>query len=370
MVRDNEGSDERGRSASFNSEVMLRGVFPPDTKGREPIINILLSFARCPSVEQMESICDRLLFYERCRSAVVQSPQSGCGGGAGSWTFVDLGRKAIDIHRDHLQTVYVDSEEDMMEMVDQIIDSQRISELEGRPLWKIYRMINRDTTKSSMILFRIHHAIGDGISLIGAIVNLFENQRGEKMKIEIPERMGEQRISASWSLFSVAAKTLEFVRSAIEVLTLPQSRYDSEIAFTAPNKANMVFGSSRKTIYFPTLKLSFVKELKNRAGVTVNDVLLTATAGAIRRYSILKGDPAVMTSSLSSPPAIAPLSCRALLPVAFPRQKVDLHSSGQSLRNLWSFVSAPLPMQVTIIIHLEFYIELKKIICVRSFPYP
>ena len=320
---------------------MLRGVFPPDTKGREPIINILLSFAQCPSVEQMESVCDRLLFYERCRSAVVQSPLSGCGGSdSGSYMFVDLGRDAIDLHRDHLQTVYADSEEDMMKMTDQIIDSQRISELDGRPLWKLYRMINKDTSKPSTILFRIHHALGDGISLVGAIVNLFENVRGEKMKIEIPERMGEQRESPSWSFLSATAKTAEFVRSTVEVLALPQSRYDSDIAFTAPNRRNMVFGSSRKTIFFPTLKLSFVKDIKNRAGVTVNDVLLTATAGAIRRYSILKGDPVFTTTSPS-------ISCRALLPVAFPRKKADLTSSEQSLRNLWSFVSAPLPMEVS-----------------------
>ena len=336
---------------------MLRGVFPPDTKGREPIINILLSFAQCPSVEQMESVCDRLLFYERCRSAVVQGPPSSCSCGgidSGTFKFVDLGREAIDLHRDHLQTVYANSEADMMRTVDQIIGSQKISELDGRPLWKVYRMINNDTTKPSMILFRIHHAIGDGISLVGAIVNLFENVRGEKMNIEIPERMGEQRepnssSSSSWSLLNAAVKSVEFMRATLEVLALPQSRYDSDIiAFTAPSRRKMVFGSSRKTIFFPTLQLSFVKDIKNRAGVTVNDVMLTATAGAIRRYSILKGDPVYQAAAATTSPQ-PPISCRALLPVAFPRKKVDLNSSGQSLRNLWSFVSAPLPMEVSYI---------------------
>jgi NRPS condensation-like uncharacterized protein len=35
----------------------------------------------------------------------------------------------------------------------------------------------------------------------------------------------------------------------------------------------------RKNIVFPTLKLEFIKSIKNKANVTVNDVLLSAITG-------------------------------------------------------------------------------------------
>ena len=328
----------RARSTSFNSEVMLRGVFPQSTKGKEPIINVLLFFKNCPSTDQMLEVCDKLLFYERYRSAATKF--------GSKWIFVDLGKDGINIHRDHLETIYAESEEDVKEIADQICATS-IADNRGRPLWKLYRIINKDSSQPSMVLFRIHHSIGDGISLVGTIVNLFEDVNGERLNIDIPEKMGGQRESSS---ALSASKAVQFVSSAFEVLTLPNSRYDSDIAFTDPNKKKLVFSSSRKTIYFPTLKLSFIKQIKNRAGVTINDVLLSATAGAIRRYSILKGDPAFTTLSSRGQPKEA-VSCRALIPLAFPRSKRDLNSSTKSLRNLWSFVSAPLPMKVPSLQH-------------------
>jgi hypothetical protein len=277
----------------------------------------------------MLEVCDKLLYYERYRSAATKV--------GNKWIFVDLGKDGINIHRDHLETIYAESEEEVKDIADKICATS-ISDSGGRPLWKLYRIINKDSSQPSVVLFRIHHSIGDGISLVGTIVNLFEDANGEKLKIDIPEKMGGQRESSSGLS---ASKIVEFVSSTFEVLTLPNSRYDSDIAFTDPNKKKLVFSPSRKTIYFPTLKLSFIKQIKNRAGVTINDVLLTATAGAIRRYSILKGDPAFF----SRHPQGA-VSCRALIPLAFPRSKSDLNSSTRSLRNLWSFVSAPLPMKV------------------------
>lgn len=323
----------RARSTSFNSEVMLRGVFPPSTNGREPIINVLLYFKNCPSNEQMLKVCDKLLFYERYRSAATKV--------GSKWIFVDLGKDGINILRNHLETIYAESEEDIKDIADRIC-ATNIADSDGKPLWKLYRIVNKDASKPSMVLFRIHHSIGDGMSLVGTIVNLFEDANGEKLNIDIPEKMGGQRETSSGHSSS---KVIKFMSSALEVLALPNSHYDTDIAFTDPNKKKLVFSSSRKTIYFPTLKLSFIKEIKNRAGVTINDVLLTATAGAIRRYSILKGDPAFSAVSARGHSKNA-VSCRALIPLAFPRSKSDLHSSSRSLRNLWSFISAPLPMKV------------------------
>ena len=325
--RRSQQQSTRARAVSFNSEIMLRGTFPSTTQAQDTVINAVLYFKNCPSTIQLELVCKKLLFYDRYRSAVSKI--------GNKWTFVDLGAEAININRDHLDTVYATSHEDILRIVDEIC-STSIFEVEGKPLWKIFRIINKNPSEPSVVLYRVHHSIGDGMSLIGTMANLFTNADGSKIDLDIPQKMGNNREASN--SFS-ASKIIRYITTAFQVLTLPNSHYDSDIAFTAPNKRKLIFSKHRKTVIFPTLKLSFIKDLKNRAGVTVNDILLTATAGAIRRYSILKDDPLFSRRPLPS------LSCRALIPVTFPRNSEDLSSPSRSLRNLWSFVSAPLPLQ-------------------------
>ena len=90
----------------------------------------------------------------------------------------------------------------------------------------------------------------------------------------------------------------------------------------------------RTTVLFPSLKLEFIKRIKAKAGVTVNDVMMAITAGAIRRYCEEFDDPALKSKVQS----------RALVPVAFPRSPEKLLDPVNALRNYWAFISCPLPI--------------------------
>jgi hypothetical protein len=121
--------------------------------------------------------------------------------------------------------------------------------------------------------------------------------------------------------------------------------FDSPIIFTTQDKPKLTMKNKRRaTVYFPVLQLEWVKELKNKAGVTVNDVLLACTAGAIRRYCASKEDPLFVGSSGSSSAAGKPVLCRALMPVAFPRSQKDLDNPARAMRNYFAMISVPLPM--------------------------
>jgi hypothetical protein len=98
-----------------------------------------------------------------------------------------------------------------------------------------------------------------------------------------------------------------------------------------------------KYVYFPTLKLEFVKALKNAAKGTVNDVLLAATSGAIRRYCIKMGDPAFTPGADKASPQV-PIQVRALLPVAFPRSEAESKDDNRCMRNKFAFIAVPLPV--------------------------
>lgn len=59
------------------------------------------------------------------------------------------------------------------------------------------------------------------------------------------------------------------------------SRYDNSNMFFPDDKVNLKMGTDcqRKTVIMPVVELSFIKSIKDAAGVTVNDVMLSATAG-------------------------------------------------------------------------------------------
>jgi diacylglycerol O-acyltransferase / wax synthase len=130
---------------------------------------------------------------------------------------------------------------------------------------------------------------------------------------------------------------LEIIVCFLKVLGNAASKYDSDILFTSQNKpALKMTGTKRKAIFFPTTKLDFLKRVKNKANVTINDVLLAATSGAIRRYCEKRGDPLIGPGKTSVN--------RALLPVAFPRSDKELQNPSIAMRNKWACVSSELPI--------------------------
>jgi hypothetical protein len=88
----------------------------------------------------------------------------------------------------------------------------------------------------------------------------------------------------------------------------------------------------RKNITLPTLKLEFIKSIKNKANVTVNDVLLSAFTGAIKKFNEQKGGRREDVSS------------RCLMPFSLPRSSKEFSDPSTALRNYWVMCSIPLPL--------------------------
>jgi hypothetical protein len=86
------------------------------------------------------------------------------------------------------------------------------------------------------------------------------------------------------------------------------------------------------------MPLEFVKDLKNAANVTINDVLYTCVSEAIHQYLVEAECPVLEEKGTE-------LQCRALIPVAFPRSPEILGDPEETLRNRWTFVSADLGIQ-------------------------
>lgn len=152
------------------------------------------------------------------------------------------------------------------------------------------------------------------------------------------------------------SKLWSIVKATVQVLTLGSSRFDDDTVFSKCNQANMVYNGHRGFILFPTVPLDFVKAIKCAAGVSVNDVLMTAVSQAIYDYCVHQNDPKFVhgdgdettnSSTTTTTTTTRKIQCRALIPVGFPRCADELSNPTTALRNQWSMASCDLAVGCT-----------------------
>jgi hypothetical protein len=98
-------------------------------------------------------------------------------------------------------------------------------------------------------------------------------------------------------------------------------------------------GSGRRAVVLvPSHSLQFIKDCKDAAGVSVNDILQSATAGAMRRYCEMQGDP------LFEPGEESSAVFRALVAVSIPKDFGPDHDEKDKLTNNFCFCSADMPV--------------------------
>ena len=318
----------RSRSMSFNSSVFLGGVFPPAAEVRPAIINSLFLFKTCPSNKDLLGAVEKLMTYDRFRNAVKFNGKE--------WQFVET---EVD-YCNHIKTVSVKSEKEMMAECDRISQLD-LGEYDGvKPLWVFQKVINEGTGLSGLLI-RIHHVIGDGISLVNAMSSILTDEDGVPLNMNVPDGKMSQKDSGKDEVreHSPLPSLFQMAKSFLEIVSLPTSRYDTKILFS-PNSSNKLrMTKKRKSIVFPTVRLDFIKSLKNKAEVTVNDVLLSILTGAIKRYCANRGDP-----SMKGAEASKLLNNRCLMPVSLPRPLKQYSDPATALRNFWVMVSVPLPL--------------------------
>jgi diacylglycerol O-acyltransferase / wax synthase len=246
----------------------------------------------------------------------------------GNWIF-DSKTQQPDIKNNHINSSEVEGEVEVTNELDRITAAD-LSGYGDRPLWVVHRIVNKGVG-ISMVVFRIHHVITDGIGLLDVFTNMFLDSRTNKPihnPVSESMRSADKKGGNKLSLFA------SMISCFVKILALPLSSFDTNIAFSSKDKKSLKMGKNMKTVIFPTVRLDFIKALKNKAGVTVNDIMLSATGGAIRRYCEKRGEKLP-----------ADILCRALMPVAFPRPSSEKENPQTALRNKWAFMSVSTPVK-------------------------
>lgn len=250
----------------------------------------------------------RLLKFARFRQKVVTDA-------AGSW-WVDDAQFDID---HHLQTVKLAAPGDDATL-QALVAEKACEPLDpARPLWQFHLVQNYRGT--SALIARIHHCIADGIALIGVLMTLTD--RGDGRPVDGDGGQDDEHggppdgdavqsnpwkpyltpltrgaigaIQATGTLWEKALGVLaqperlggygqaggRFVKDALSIALMPDD---------SATRLKGVPGGRKVIAWNEPLPLAEVKLVSRALGASINDVLLSCVAGALRDYLLTHGD--------------------------------------------------------------------------------
>jgi len=195
----------------------------------------------------------------------------------------------------------------------------------GKPLWR-FDLIE-DYEGGSAMVVRIHHSIADGIALVGVILSLTDlSPLAAAQKPVVPESWDTEAEEPPAGLFETVALALGSAVSmgndlggkALELVSSPDrlSVYGkcgiglltelAKLLAMPPDSATSLKGKTstvKRVAWSDPMPLAEVKALGKALGCSVNDILLTTVAGALRAYLLQKGE------------SVADVGVRAMIPV-------------------------------------------------------
>lgn len=183
----------------------------------------------------------------------------------------------------------------------------------SRPLWQFHLV--EEYRGGSALICRLHHCIGDGLALVHVLLSLTSSEPDAPWPAPQPTMPGMRSAKPRGRLLGPARRavragckvTSSLVQEGRQVLGDP-----SRLAQATRLGAGGVKALGRVLLLWPDPRTTFkgeldvpkravwsgpvplekVKAIGQGLGGTVNDILLTAMSGALRRYLVDRGDPA------------------------------------------------------------------------------
>jgi len=321
---------------------MLAARALPDRVNQpDPIINVYIEFdaGNCPTEQQiLDGVVSKLLKYDRLGKVPFLDDKEHLHFETKPYNPRDLIRRipvpaassTTNCHDDGLLKI----------IESHLHDPLNAPKTRGElPWWEIIILESpHQKDQKSVCLWRIHHALGDGISLATVAQQVLQFADGTPFTSVIPRGLLEKRESAPHTRLPWYRLGWKLCEAAVSVLAMPWISADHDTLFSQGMQLNMVHSHHREIVLFPTLSLEFVKAIKNAANVSINDVLFTCLSQAIRNYLEEMECPILKQQG-------AQLLCRALIAAVLPRPSPTCPS--QTLLNKWFLLSSDLGVGIS-----------------------
>ncbi|KAK9150144.1 hypothetical protein Syun_008453 [Stephania yunnanensis] len=184
---------------------------------------------------------------------------------------------------------------------------------QSRPMWEIHILTYPTSSAAGNVIFKIHHSLGDGYSLMGALFTCFKRLDNPSLPLTLPslglefptnnheDKMHRivKNVSNMLSLFfnTVSNFTESLLKSTVlEDDPTPIRSGNEGVEFLPLDISNVTFS------------LDHVKQIKTAIGATLNDVIVGTLFYGVRMYM----ESAMKVSSKANSTALVLLSTRAI----------------------------------------------------------
>ncbi len=164
------------------------------------------------------------------------------------------------------------------------------------PLWEIWVVEGIEDGRVAFVA-KIHHSVADGVAAASLLANVAAEltEPGPPWVPDEPPTKKQLLRDAVRDLFrEILRLPFLFVRTIKNMSAVRRKRRDSEVTpplpFDTPTTRFNTALTPHRLFTMTTLSLSDIKLVKDRFGATVNDVVLTVVAGALRRYLSERGE--------------------------------------------------------------------------------
>lgn len=277
------------------------------TKNPADVIALLMFDGEIDEGRLRATIEERLLPHRKFRRRVEESPLRV---GLPHWE--DEPGFSLDHHVFRRSLRAPGDEEDLAALLEELVNVPLDFD---RSPWRVYII---DGGKSgSMLVAQLHHCMGDGFALLDLVLSLAEGQEHPQPRpASGPENdVDHGPLREAWR---IARRLQHGVTDLGHLLLLP---------FDPATRLRGTPGGRRRVAWSRGSAFSSVRALARAHDATVNDVILAALTGALRRYLSDHGDP------LEAFRAIVPVNLR-------PRSEPIDHEHG----NWFGLVFADLPV--------------------------
>lgn len=272
------------------------------------VINGVLWFDRPLDVERFrQTLRERFLIIQRFRQKLVHN------GATGHWEPDPDFDLDFHIRRESLEGE--DDQEALRERVGELMSKPLDPD---RPLWRFY--VFEGFQGGSALLARIHHCVGDGLALMMVLLSLTDlhpddsevEDREEnpltalyhRARDEVQEKVEDLRTH----LHHARERVEKVLPEAVKLLLKPSEMLAStsawlkglgsvqalgRLTFQWPDPESPFKGplcEQKRVAWSRAVPVEEIQSLRDRLGGSLNDVLITAMSGGLRRYLLHRGE--------------------------------------------------------------------------------
>jgi len=173
----------------------------------------------------------------------------------------------------------------------------------AKALWEMY--VIDGYGEGTAVLTRMHHCIADGIALSRVLLSLTDAQPEAGLAPPVAEHGGGPLAALTGPALAGVHAAEAALHESVELVAHPrpetsrllgraaaEGRALAKLLLTGPDAPSALrgkLGVARRVAWTEPLALADVKAIGHATGTTVNDVLLAAMTGALRRYLAARG---------------------------------------------------------------------------------